>query len=95
MVRIDADPAKWRLFWTEKNGTPRENLPLTARQIGPSRLDPSFGRSTIFQGQSVYGFTYFKRPKSKDAAIAIVFESEQGAVTARIAVTTVPVPLLP
>jgi len=95
-VRIESDPAQWRLFWTEKNGTPREDPTLNARQVGFSRLEQSFGRSTIFAGQSASGFVYFKKPKSKDAMIAVVFAPEQGPrITAQIEVSTTPVPLLP
>jgi hypothetical protein len=94
--RIEIDPARWRLLWTEKKGTRREDRSLTARQVGISRLQQSFGRSTLLVGQSATGFVYFKKPKSKEAVIAIVFESGQGdPVTAQIAVSGVPAALLP
>jgi hypothetical protein len=95
-VRIESDPALWRLLWTEKNGTAREDGTLTERQAGPSRFaDRSFGRTTLFTDQSVAGFVYFKKPKSKDATIVIIFDSEQGRVSAQIPVSAVPVRLLP
>jgi len=94
--RIEIDPARWRLFWTEKKGTQREDPSLTARQVGISRLEQSFGRTTLFAGQSTMGFVYFKKPKSKDAMIAIVFEPDQRPlVTVQIPVSGVPVALLP
>jgi len=94
--RIEADPAQWRLLWTEKKGTQREDPSLTDRQVGISRLKQSFGRSTLFTDQSATGFVYFKKPKSKDATIVIVFSPDQGRpVTVQIAVSGIPVALLP
>lgn len=94
--RIDADPAQWRLLWTEKKGVQREDPSLTDRQVGISRLKQSFGRSTLFTDQSASGFVYFKKPKAKDAAIVIVFSPDQDrAVTVQIAVSGIPAALLP
>jgi hypothetical protein len=94
--RIETDPAQWRLSWTEKNGKAREDPTLSARQVGISRVENSFGRSTLFEGQAAMGFVYFKKPKSKDATISIVFESELGSrITVQTAVSTTPIPLLP
>jgi hypothetical protein len=94
--RVDTDPAQWRLLWTEKKGTPREGAALSARQVGYSRLKQSFGRSTLFAEQPASGFVYFKKPRSRDAAIAIVIEPDQGSpVTVQITVSAVPESLLP
>jgi hypothetical protein len=88
-ARIRSDPSHWHLLWTEKKGTPREDPSLNARQVGIYRLNQSFDRSTwLFAGQAATGFVYFKKPKSKDATIAIVFEPDQGSpITVPIAVS--------
>jgi hypothetical protein len=76
-ARIRTDPRQWHLLWTEKKGTPREAPSLNARQVGAYRpIEPS---TWLFAGQSAAGFVYFKKPKSKDATIAVVFEPDQGS----------------
>lgn len=95
-TRVESDPAQWRLLWTEKKGTSHEDSSLTARQVGISRIGQTFGRSTLFADQSATGFVYFKKPKAKDALLAITFEPDNGSpVEARIPVSAIPVPLLP
>jgi hypothetical protein len=75
-------------FALDREGTPRDPI-LNARQAGFYRLNQSFERSTwLFAGQSATGLVYFKKPNSKDATIAVVFEPDQGSpVTVQIAVS--------
>jgi hypothetical protein len=94
--RIDSDPARWLLVWSDKKGKLYENASLNARRFLWADVSQIFGRSTMFSGQSMSGFVYFQgRAKSKDGRIVITFAAHQDFETkVAIPVSTVPLSLV-